>query len=69
MGSNTVFAVRTREFLEHLSEAVMLRANGEPVQSWRKIAAEAAKETDPTKLVEIIDTIPIPSPPNFSTMR
>lgn len=35
----------------------MLRANGKAVQSWREIAAEAAKETDPKKLVEMIDKL------------
>jgi hypothetical protein len=32
----------------------MLGANGKPVQSWREVAAEAAKETDHKKLVEIV---------------
>jgi hypothetical protein len=35
----------------------MLQANGKPFQSWREIAAEAAKETDPKKLVEIIEKL------------
>jgi hypothetical protein len=35
----------------------MLRANSKAVQSWREIAAEAAKETDPKKLVEMIDKL------------
>jgi hypothetical protein len=35
----------------------MLRADGKPVHSWREIATEAAKETDPKKLVEIIEKL------------
>jgi hypothetical protein len=35
----------------------MLQANRKPVQSWREIAADAAKETDPKKLVEIIEKL------------
>ena len=35
----------------------MLQANGKPFQSWREIAADAAKETDPKKLVEIIEKL------------
>jgi hypothetical protein len=35
----------------------MLLANGKPVQSWREIAAEASKETDPKKLVGIIEKL------------
>jgi hypothetical protein len=35
----------------------MLRTKGKAVQSWREIAAEAAKETDPKKLVEIIEKL------------
>jgi hypothetical protein len=43
--------------IRHLSEAVMLWADGKPVQSWREIAAEAAKETDPKKLVGLVETL------------
>lgn len=43
--------------LEHLGEAVMLQANRKPFQSWREVAAEAAKETDPRKLVKIIEKL------------
>jgi hypothetical protein len=43
--------------LEDLSEAVMLWADGKPVQSWQDIAAEAAKETDPKKLVALVETL------------
>jgi hypothetical protein len=35
----------------------MLWADGKPVQSWREIAAEAAKETDPKKLVALVETL------------
>jgi hypothetical protein len=35
----------------------MLWANGKPVQSWREIAAEAAKETDPKKLVGLVEAL------------
>jgi hypothetical protein len=34
-----------------------LRVDGKAVQSWREIAAEAAKETDPKKLVEMIEKL------------
>jgi hypothetical protein len=34
-----------------------LRTNGKAVQSWREIATEAAKETYPKKLVEIIEKL------------
>jgi hypothetical protein len=43
--------------VEHRSEAVMAWADGKPVQSWLDIAAEAAKETDPKKLVALVDTL------------
>jgi hypothetical protein len=42
---------------EGLSEAVMVRADRKPVQSWREISAEAAKETDPKKLVALVDKL------------
>ena len=32
-------------------------ADGKPVQSWHDIAAEAAKETDPKKLVALVETL------------
>ena len=35
----------------------MLSAFAKPVHSWRKIAAEAKKETDPKKLIELIETL------------
>ena len=35
----------------------MLWAEGKPVQSWGEIAAEAAKETDPKKLVALVETL------------
>ena len=35
----------------------MVRADRKPVQSWREIAAEAAKETDPKKLVALVETL------------
>ena len=43
---------------EHiLSGAVMLWADRKPVQSWREIAAEATKETDPKKLIALVETL------------
>jgi hypothetical protein len=35
----------------------MLSAVTKPVHSWRKIAAEAKKETDPKKLIELVETL------------
>ncbi len=35
----------------------MIRAVGKPVQSWREIAGEAKKETDPKKLVELVEKL------------
>jgi hypothetical protein len=35
----------------------MLRAFGKPVQSWREVAAEAKKETDPKKLIELVEKL------------
>jgi hypothetical protein len=35
----------------------MLSAFAKPVHSWRTIAAEAKKETDPKKLIELIETL------------
>jgi hypothetical protein len=35
----------------------MLRADGKPILSWREIAVEAAKESDPKKLVELIEIL------------
>jgi hypothetical protein len=29
----------------------------QPVHSWREIAAEAKKETDPKKLIELVETL------------
>jgi hypothetical protein len=43
--------------VQHLSEAVMSRVHGKPVRSWREIAAEAAKETDPKKLVGLVEIL------------
>jgi hypothetical protein len=35
----------------------MLWADGKTVQSWREIAAEATKETDPKKLIALVETL------------
>lgn len=35
----------------------MLWAFDKPVHSWREIAAEAKKETDPKKLIELVETL------------
>lgn len=35
----------------------MSRAFGKPVQSWREVAAEAKKETDPKKLIELVEKL------------
>jgi hypothetical protein len=35
----------------------MVWAFDKPVHSWREIAAEAKKETDPKKLIELIETL------------
>ena len=35
----------------------MLKAFDKPVHSWREIAAEAKKETDPKKLIELVETL------------
>ena len=35
----------------------MLQADGKPVQSWLEIAAEARNETDPRKLIELIEQL------------
>jgi len=35
----------------------MLWTFGKPVQSWREIAAEAKKETDPQKLIELVEEL------------
>jgi hypothetical protein len=35
----------------------MLEANPHPAESWLEIAAQAKKETDPKKLIEIIQTL------------
>lgn len=35
----------------------MLWALDKPVHSWREIAAEAKKETDPKKLIELVETL------------
>lgn len=32
-------------------------ASDKPVYSWREIAAEAKKETDPEKLIELVETL------------
>jgi hypothetical protein len=35
----------------------MLWVFDKPVHSWREIAAEAKKETDPKKLIELVETL------------
>ncbi len=35
----------------------MLQALSKPVESWREIAAAAKKETDPKKLIELVETL------------
>jgi len=35
----------------------MVKAFDKPVHSWREIAAEAKKETDPKKLIELVETL------------
>ena len=35
----------------------MLWADRKTVQSWREIAAEATKETDPKKLIALVETL------------
>jgi len=35
----------------------MLWAFDKPVHSWREVAAEAKKETDPKKLIELVETL------------
>jgi len=34
-----------------------LKVFDKPVHSWREIAAEAKKETDPKKLIELVETL------------
>jgi hypothetical protein len=35
----------------------MVKAFDKPIHSWREIAAEAKKETDPKKLIELVETL------------
>jgi hypothetical protein len=35
----------------------MLKVFDRPVHSWREIAAEAKMETDPKKLIELVETL------------
>ncbi|HEX9136859.1 MAG TPA: hypothetical protein VF905_07935 [Nitrospirota bacterium] len=50
-------AILSERQLDDACCGAALRVDGKAAQPWREIAAEAAKETDPKKLVEMIERL------------